>query len=95
MSIKIPKKSKIYEYLNGDNRQNNRPAWRRLDALLSVAEQNDEKYVISIYDEFVSRIGVFFPEKIEELNKLRPLIIKHIIRGLPLDESYYKMIREL
>jgi hypothetical protein len=95
ISIKIPKKAKIYEYLNVDNRQDDRPVWERLDALYAQAEHNKEEFAVTLYDDFVQRITIFFPDKLDQLNKLRPLIIKHLLKGDPLDDSYYEMIREL
>jgi hypothetical protein len=95
INIKIPEKAKLFKYLTGDNQQDERPAWKQLDAIFTVAQQNIEMYEIKIYDEFLARMAVFHPEKIDALNKLRPLIFKQIIRGHPLDEEYYKLLREL
>lgn len=95
IKLHIPKKSKIYEFLYGDNTIINIPIWRQLDMILDAANHNKDVEVIRIYDEFVKSISVFYPDKVADLNKLRPLIIKHILKGDSLDESYYKEIREL
>jgi hypothetical protein len=95
INVRIPKSALLYKYLSGDNPHDDRPAWQRLDALFTLAEQNKEMYAIKFYDEFVVRMTVFYPDALEDLNKLRPLIIKHILKGNPLDESYYKMLLEL
>jgi hypothetical protein len=95
INVRIPEKAKLFKYLTGDNRSDDRPAWKLLDAIFTIAQQNIEMYEVKIYDEFVARMTTFHPEKIEALNMLRPLIIKHILRGNMLDEEYYEMLREL
>lgn len=95
INVRIPENAKLFKYLSGDNPEDKRPTWQQLDAIFEIAEKNIEEFTIKIYDEFVVRTSVFYPEKVQQLNKLRPLIIKHILKGDPLDESYYEMIREL
>ncbi len=95
IDVRIPKKSKIYDYLYVDTKGNNIPKWKLLDMIFEQAEQNKEQYAIKVYDMFIECVAELHPDKIEKLNKLRPLIIKHIIKGETLDESYYEMIREL
>jgi hypothetical protein len=95
INIRIPEKAKLFKYLTGDNQVDDRPAWKQLDAIFAIAQQNIEVYEVKLYDEFVARAAIFHPEKIEALNKLRPLIIKHIFRGYLLDEEYYKLLRDL
>lgn len=93
--IGIPEKAKIYDFLYGNNTIIKVPKWELLDMIYGQAEHNKEVEAIRIYDIFVKSISVYYPDKENDLNKLRPLIIKHILRGHILDESYYKEIREL
>lgn len=95
ITIKLPKKAKLYQYLYVDNTHDKRPIWEQLDALFAQAEHNKEEFAITLYDDFIQRVTIFFPDKLEALNMLRPLIIKHLLKGQPLDESYYKMLQEL
>jgi hypothetical protein len=95
INIRIPEKAQLYKYLVGDKPGDDRPAWQQLDAIFAIAQQNIELYEVKIYDEFVARMTIFHPEKMEMLNMLRPLIIKHILRGNILDEEYYNMLRKL
>jgi hypothetical protein len=93
--IRIPKNSKIYQYLYVDNTIINIPIWKRLDALLSVAEQTREDLDTQIFETFVSTLGKLHPDKIDKIKKLRALILWHILWDEPLDEGYYEKLREL
>lgn len=94
LDIRIPEKSKIYEFLDVDNTIINIPIWKRLDAILALAEINRDVEAIRIYDEFVKRISVYYPDKVNELDNLRPLFLKRILRGHKLDTLYCEEIRE-
>ena len=93
--IKIPKTSKIYQYLYVDTTENDTPKWRRLDALLTQAEENSADHVARIFDEFKARIGVFYPEKIPKIEKLRALILWHILWDEDLTDVYWEKLKEL
>jgi hypothetical protein len=95
ISIKVPKKSKIYQYLNGDKTFINTPKWKRLDALLSVAEQTQEDLDTAIFDAFVGTLGKLHPDKIDKLKRLRPFILYHILWDEALDDDEYEKLKEL
>jgi preprotein translocase subunit SecD len=95
IDIRIPENSKIYQYLYVDNISDNKAKWEQLDAILERAERNKDELTIKILDDFINRMGVFYPDKIEALEKLRPLIIRRILKGLPLDEAYYQDLKRL
>lgn len=48
-----------------------------------------------IFDEFVARIGIFYPDKKDKIEKLRALILWHIIGDEELTEAYWKKLREI
>ncbi len=95
LNLRIPKKAKLYKYLTVDNSHDDRPLWEQTDAVLLAAQHNKEVFTAKIYDVFIKAVGVFYPDKIEKLNKLRPMILRHILKGEKLDESYYKDLKEL
>ena len=95
IDIRIPKTSKIYQYLYVDNTIIKAPKYKLLDAIISQLERIREDQTVPIVDKFIESIGELYPDKTDKLNKLRPLIIKRILHNDELDESYYKMLREL
>lgn len=95
IDIRIPKKSRIYKNLYVDNNGNDEPKWRRLDAILTRAEDNSADTVTKIFDEFVARIGIYYPEKKKRIEKLRALILWHIIWEEDLPDIYWDKIRSI
>jgi len=95
IDIRIPKTSKIYQYLYVDIKGAETPIWRRLDALLTQAEENSADQVTQIFEEFKARIRVFHPEAVHKIEKLRALILWHILWGEDLPVSYYEKLKEL
>jgi hypothetical protein len=95
LNLRIPKKAKLYKYLTVDNSHDDSPLWKQTDAILLAAQHNKEVFTAKIYDVFIKAVGVFYPDKIEKLNKLRPMILRHILTGDKLDESSYKDLKEL
>lgn len=93
--MRIPKTSKIYQYLHVDIPGNDTPNWRRLDALLTRAEDNSADHVSLIFEEFLARIKVFHPGKVKKIEQLRALILWHILWDEPLEETYRENIKEL
>jgi transglutaminase-like putative cysteine protease len=93
--IRVPKSSKIHHFLYVDTKGDSIPKWRLLDALLTKAEENSEDQAARIFDAFVSSIAAFYPEKKERIEKLRALILWHILEGEDLAEEYWRNLREL
>lgn len=95
INIKIPKNTQIYQYLNGRSTIINIPKWRRLEALLQVAEQTREDLDTVIFDTFLGSLEKLHPDKIDKLKRLRPLILWHILWDDVLDDEYYDKLKEL
>ncbi|MDW7733708.1 MAG: hypothetical protein SCH66_14925 [Methanolobus sp.] len=96
IDIKIPKQSKLYNFLYVDNGNNTeKPKWKQLEQLLEIATQTKFEWGEKIYTEFVERMTLFFPEKSEDLQKLRGLVLWQILGGEELSETYYKNLRNL
>lgn len=95
--VRIPKSTKLHDYLYGHEQKYNcrQPAWRKLEDLLNIAEQTRDEWAEKIFDEFIIRMTVFFPEKIESLKKLRQLVIWQILRGEELTDAYYESLKKL
>ncbi len=94
IDIRIPKKSKIYEYLYVDNAPEDCAMWKRLDRLLVVASQKEHDLILSAWEDFVRRVSFFHPEKRQRLDQLRALIYRKIILGEELSEEYWEEIRK-
>jgi hypothetical protein len=95
LNIRIPKKAKLHKYFTVDNQEDERPYWQQADALLLAAQYNKELFMMKLFDVFVESVGVFYPEKKEALNMLRPLIFRQILKGDKLDDNYFKDLKGL
>lgn len=94
IDIRIPKTSKIYEYLYVDTSPADSAAWKRLDRLLAVAAEKEEEFVIAVWEDFLRRISVLYPEKRERIDQLRPLILRKIILEEELSQEYWDELRK-
>lgn len=95
IDIRIPKNSRIYEYLYVDTSSLDSAAWKRLDRLLAVASQKEQDMILFAWEDFVRRISFFYPEKRKRLDQLRALIYRKIILCEELSEEYWEEIRKL
>lgn len=95
MSIKIPKTAEIYDILDGDKTYININKYRLLDAILAQAQLNKEVMALRLYDMFVKSIIVFYPDKEIAFDKLRPLILRAILKGERLPMEYFFELAEL
>ncbi len=95
IDIRIPKKSKIYEYLYVDNPNDPRPKWQRLDAIYASSQVNKDLYAQKVIDDFLRDISELLPDKKADFADLRPLILKQIIMGIPLDKEYFEHLKKL
>lgn len=91
IDIKIPKQSRIYDFLYVDKscKETEKPKWQRLEELLDIATQMKYDWAEKIFDEFVGRLALFYPEKREDLKKLRSLVLWQILEGEELSDEYY------
>lgn len=95
MTIKIPKKSKIFRLLEGDKDTNKLAYWEKLDRLVTIADLAEEEMADRLFNEFLVRMELYYPDKIEKLKTLRALILYRIICGEELPEKYYKILEKL
>jgi hypothetical protein len=95
ISIGIPKKSDTYKYLHVFRKGEAIANWEKLDLLVKIAETERQNYAIRLFDDFLKNIAYYYPDKKADINMLRPLIIRHILKGETLDNEYYKMLRDL
>lgn len=101
IKIGIPKNTRLYDFVLGYEKRikiagdANIPAWKKLDELVGIVEQTREEWAERIFEEFIIRMGVFYPEKTEKLRKLRQLIIWQILDGEELADAYYTSLKTL
>ncbi len=94
IDIRIPKNSKIYEFLYVDMSSTDGAAWKQLDRLLAIAMLNKDDFVLAVWEDFVRRISFFYPEKRMKLDQLRPLILRGIVKGEKLPEIFWEELRK-
>jgi hypothetical protein len=95
IDIKIPKTSKTYQFLYVDTDSNSPPKWKRLDAILDIVEANRTKWTLQVLDDFIRDMASLYPEKKADLDYLRPLILRQILKGEALDEVYYNSLKKI
>lgn len=93
--IKIPKNSKIFQYLDVDNIDIKIPIYRRLELILDIAEQTRYDRAEEEFEHFMSTITKLYPEKAAQIEKLRALILWHILDEQELTDNYYEKLKEL
>lgn len=97
IKVQIPKNTKLYEFLKYPKKKYNcrQPAWKKLEELLIISEQSREEWAEKIFDEFIIRLALFFPDKKEQLQKIRQLVIWQILEGEELTDAYYESLKKL
>lgn len=95
IDIRIPKNSEIFRFLYVDNKQTRLSKWRQLDNLVRIAIETREDLAERCFDEFVIRLGMLYPEKIENIKKIKQLILWQILNGEELTEAYYDALKKL
>jgi len=95
--MRIPKNTKLYEFLSVDKKEYNcrEPAWKKLEDMLIIAEQTRDEWAEKIFEEFIIRMNIFFPDKTEKLRKLRQLVFWQILSGEELTDAYYESLKKL
>ena len=93
--VKIPKNSKIYQYLDVDNIDIKIPIYRRLELILDIAEQSRYDRAEEEFNRFMDTINKLYPEKAAQIEKLRALILWHILDEQELTDHYYEKLKEL
>lgn len=88
-TLHVPRDSKLWKIASeGDN---SKPKWQKIEERIIDREDWAEK----IFEEFVARISVLYPEKKEKLKELRALILWQILDGEELTDVYYEKLKKL
>jgi len=92
-TVHVPKDSKLYEFLKKCDRSKSK--WEHIEDVLNKEPETREDWAEKIFQEFVARMTVFYPEKKEKLKELWALVIYKIIYDEPLNEEYYEKLKKL
>ena len=95
INIKIPKNSKIYQFLYGYKTTIKNPIYSQLDLILDIATQTRYDRVEEEFNRFMDTINKLYPEKAHKIEKLRALILWHILDEQELTDYYYEKLKEL
>lgn len=90
--IQIPADTEIYNFLN---KNDNLPYWKRLELMLSQFPKTKEERSVLVFEEFVEKMSQLYPECKEQLEFLRPLILKRIMKKETLESWYYEDLKKL
>lgn len=95
ITIQIPKGTDIHDFLYITHERTPGSKWEILNQVIKQLPKSKEERVISAYDNFIKTIIELYPEKKQQLELLRPLIIKKIIGGCELDDWYYEELKKI
>jgi hypothetical protein len=97
IKVHIPKNTRLYDFLNvPKNKYNCRePAWKKLEDMMIIAQQSKDEWAEKIFEEFIIRMNLFFPDKTEKLRRIRQLVIWQILGGEELTEAYYESLKKM
>lgn len=90
-TLHIPRDSKLFEIIS--KMDSSIPKWKGIED--RIIENDREKWAEMIFDEFVARMSVYYPEKKEMLQKLWGIVIWKVIYGEQLKEEYIEEIEKL
>lgn len=89
--IQIPVDSEINKFLENND---GLPYWKKLEQMLRQFPQTKEERIVVIFEEFVEKMSKLCPECKEQIEFLRPLILKHIIKKEMLESWYYDDLKK-
>lgn len=92
IKVNIPKGTDIYEFLL---KNDNISRWKVLDMVIKQLPKSKEDRSVLIFNDFVERLSELYPETKADLEKLRPLIFKCIIKKEPLDAWYFEELKKI
>jgi hypothetical protein len=90
-SLHVPTDSKLFKIIS--ETESKEPKWKLIEDRL--LETDRDELCELIFNEFVSRLCLFYPEKKEKLMKLYGLVMLKIIYGDKLKEAYIKEIEKI
>ena len=79
-SVEIPMNSEVWEFVG--RYEHDTPPWKTISTAI-------------VYNEFVKSVKKMFPEKISELEQLRPLVYKILLGGKDLPDEYFNRLKKL
>lgn len=90
-TLHLPLDSKLFKIIS--ETESKEPKWKVIED--RILETDRDVLVELIFNEFVMRISLFYPEKKEKLMKLYGLALLKIVYGEKLKESYIKEIEKI
>ncbi|KPQ42211.1 MAG: hypothetical protein MPEBLZ_03233 [Candidatus Methanoperedens nitroreducens] len=88
-TLHVPRDSKLWKIATeGDD---TKPKWQKIEERIT----DREEWAVNIFEEFVARMSVLYPEKKDKLRDLRPLVLWQILDGQELTDNYYKKLKKL
>lgn len=100
MMVGIPEGTEIHTFLKNNGKISQ---WELLNNLVITIPKSKEDRAVKHFDDFVTAMSELYPEKKESFEKLKPLVIRQIVRkntGIdgeynPLSESYFEELKKL
>lgn len=90
--IQIPVDTEIYKFLENND---DLPYWKRLEQILNQFPKTKDDRSVLIFEEFVEKISELCPECKEQLEFLRPLILRRFMKKETLEPWYYEGLMKL
>ncbi len=102
--VHLPAGTDIKKYTTVESEKTGKPKWKVLQELLEFKQKHNhktpEEQVIAHYDEFIKETGKVIPGHEKELNFLKKLILRRILKlkndfGEDPDDRYYAELRQI
>lgn len=90
--VQIPEGEECYDFLFVENENSSLPKYKLLNDLVRQRPKSKEERAIGACDNLISTLSELYPNKKTKLQLLRPLIIRKILKGESLGESYYEAL---
>lgn len=92
VTVQIPIGTAVHEYLL---KNNNVTQWQLLDELVNQTPKSKEERALLVFEEFVEKMSQLCPECKKQIEFLRPLILRRIMKKETLDSWYYEDLKKL
>lgn len=102
--VHLPDGTDIKRYAGVESDRTGKPKWKVLQELLEFKQKHNhktpEEQVITLYDEFIKETDKVIPGHEKELNFLKKLILRRILKlksdfGEDPDDRYYAELRQI
>ncbi len=87
-TLHVPRDSKLWKIASEGN--DSKPKWQKIEERII----DREDWAVKIFEEFVARMSVYYPEKKEKLKELRALILWRILNEEDLPDAYYEKLKK-